>query len=337
MTSGSPIHASPPAASIALAVASPRVTARTAWPSAISSRVSARARQLAAADDQQAGHLRVPAGRDAERRAQLLERHLGQARACGGARCAPRAPARARGRACAARASWRSSRLSSCTRCVHPLLGQSARARAAPPRVRRLEHLRRRRRPRSAPRLLGRARRPPVQLLGAGARIEDAEQDHEHDQDDEDPDHHQSEDLPAAHGAESTARSASVPLMDFALTDEQQLVSETARRFADNEIVPRAKENARNAPLRHRPRPQHRRAGLPRRDHPRRVRRRGARLHDLRAHRRGDRARRLGDAHGRLGPDLARVQRDPAGGAPRSRRRRTCRSCAPASGSAASA
>ena len=34
--------------------------------------------------------------------------------------------------------------------------------------------------------------------------------------------------------------------MDFALTDEQRLVSETARRFADNEIVGRAKENARN-------------------------------------------------------------------------------------------
>ena len=33
--------------------------------------------------------------------------------------------------------------------------------------------------------------------------------------------------------------------MDFGLTDEQRLVSETARRFADNEIVPRAKENAR--------------------------------------------------------------------------------------------
>ena len=33
--------------------------------------------------------------------------------------------------------------------------------------------------------------------------------------------------------------------MDFALTDEQELIRETARRFADNEIVPRAKENAR--------------------------------------------------------------------------------------------
>jgi butyryl-CoA dehydrogenase len=33
--------------------------------------------------------------------------------------------------------------------------------------------------------------------------------------------------------------------MDFALTDEQQLVRETARAFTDNEIVPRARENAR--------------------------------------------------------------------------------------------
>jgi alkylation response protein AidB-like acyl-CoA dehydrogenase len=35
--------------------------------------------------------------------------------------------------------------------------------------------------------------------------------------------------------------------MDFALTDEQQLIRETARAFTDAEIVPRAKENARNA------------------------------------------------------------------------------------------
>ena len=33
--------------------------------------------------------------------------------------------------------------------------------------------------------------------------------------------------------------------MDFALTDEQELIRETARRFTDNEIVPAAKENAR--------------------------------------------------------------------------------------------
>src|SRR4051812_36577129 len=34
--------------------------------------------------------------------------------------------------------------------------------------------------------------------------------------------------------------------MDFALTDEQQLIRNTARDFADNEIIPRANENARN-------------------------------------------------------------------------------------------
>ena len=35
--------------------------------------------------------------------------------------------------------------------------------------------------------------------------------------------------------------------MDFALTDEQQLIKETARRFTDNEIVPRSRDNDRNA------------------------------------------------------------------------------------------
>ena len=34
--------------------------------------------------------------------------------------------------------------------------------------------------------------------------------------------------------------------MDFELTDEQQLIRETARAFTDNEIVPRARENDRN-------------------------------------------------------------------------------------------
>src|SRR5918911_1904737 len=34
--------------------------------------------------------------------------------------------------------------------------------------------------------------------------------------------------------------------MDFGLTDEQQLVRETARDFTDREIVPRARENDRN-------------------------------------------------------------------------------------------
>jgi butyryl-CoA dehydrogenase len=36
------------------------------------------------------------------------------------------------------------------------------------------------------------------------------------------------------------------PLIDFELTDEQRLVRETAREFADREIVPRARENDRN-------------------------------------------------------------------------------------------
>ena len=35
--------------------------------------------------------------------------------------------------------------------------------------------------------------------------------------------------------------------MDFALTDEQRLIKETARGFADHEIVPRARDNDRNA------------------------------------------------------------------------------------------
>jgi butyryl-CoA dehydrogenase len=35
--------------------------------------------------------------------------------------------------------------------------------------------------------------------------------------------------------------------MDFALTDEQQLIKETARRFTDNEIVPRSRDNDRSA------------------------------------------------------------------------------------------
>ena len=34
--------------------------------------------------------------------------------------------------------------------------------------------------------------------------------------------------------------------MDFDLTDEQQLIRETARAFTDREVVARAKENARN-------------------------------------------------------------------------------------------
>ena len=80
-----------------------------------------------------------------------------------------------------------------------------------------------------------------------------------------------------------------------------------------------------------------RRPGLPRRDRPPRVRRRGPRLPQLRADRRGDRARRLVDPHGDLGADLARVLGDPQVGHRGAEADATCRSCARASGSAASA
>ena len=39
---------------------------------------------------------------------------------------------------------------------------------------------------------------------------------------------------------------ASVRRMDFDLSDEQQMIRETARDFTDKEIVPRARENDRN-------------------------------------------------------------------------------------------
>ena len=35
-------------------------------------------------------------------------------------------------------------------------------------------------------------------------------------------------------------------MIDFELTDEQRLIRETARDFADSEIVPRARDNDRN-------------------------------------------------------------------------------------------
>lgn len=38
-----------------------------------------------------------------------------------------------------------------------------------------------------------------------------------------------------------------MPAMDFDLTDEQRLIRDTARDFADNEIAPRARDNDRNA------------------------------------------------------------------------------------------
>src|SRR3954454_1033614 len=43
----------------------------------------------------------------------------------------------------------------------------------------------------------------------------------------------------------STSERVYVPTMDFALTDEQELIRRTAREFTDREVIPAAKENSR--------------------------------------------------------------------------------------------
>ena len=95
--------------------------------------------------------------------------------------------------------------------------------------------------------------------------------------------------------------------MDFDLTDEQRLIKETAREFTDNEIVVAVARKRAQPPFRRRPGEEDRRPGLSRRDRPAGVRRRGTGLLQLRADRRGDRPRRLGDPHGHLGADVAGV------------------------------
>ena len=134
---------------------------------------------------------------------------------------------------------------------------------------------------------------------------------------------------------EPTGAAVASRAMDFELTDEQQLIRETARDFTDKEIVPRARERPQRA-LRHRAGGQDRRPGLPRRDRAARVRRRRPRLPDLRADRGGGRARRLVDAHGRSRCRPRWSARRSCAGAPRSRSSATCPSCARASGSGAS-
>ena len=62
-------------------------------------------------------------------------------------------------------------------------------------------------------------------------------------------------------------------VIDFELTDEQRLIHETARDFADSEIVPARPRQRPQRALRHRAREQDRRDGLPRRDRARGVRR----------------------------------------------------------------
>ena len=107
--------------------------------------------------------------------------------------------------------------------------------------------------------------------------------------------------------------------MDFELTDEQRLIKETARKFADSEMVEQRAENARNhhfdldmvAKLADQ--------GYLGAIVPQEYGGRRPRLPQLRADRGGDRPRRLGDPDGDLGADLAGVLGDPPNGAPRSR------------------
>ncbi len=102
--------------------------------------------------------------------------------------------------------------------------------------------------------------------------------------------------------------------MDFALTDEQKLIAESAREFADKEIIPRARESDRADALRPRARQEAGRGRLPRRSGDRGVRRPRARLHRLRPDRGAGRPGRLLVAHRRLGADLARLRVDRAWG-----------------------
>ena len=123
--------------------------------------------------------------------------------------------------------------------------------------------------------------------------------------------------------------------MDLNLTDEQQLIKSTAREFTDKELIPVADANSKNHHFDTRSRRQDRRPGLPRRDRPAAVRRRGPGLRHVRPDLRGDRPRLLGDAHRHLRPDLARLLDDPQVGHRGAEAALPARCCAPASGSAA--
>ena len=81
---------------------------------------------------------------------------------------------------------------------------------------------------------------------------------------------------------ENPRREPRPAMIDFELTDEQRLIRETAAEFADREIIPRARDNDRDAALRPRLGGQARRDGLPRRDRARGVRRPRRRLPHLR-------------------------------------------------------
>ena len=100
--------------------------------------------------------------------------------------------------------------------------------------------------------------------------------------------------------------------MDFDLTDEQRLIRETARDFTDNEIV---RSRARQRPQRTTSTSSSSRKiaaqGYLGAIVPREYGGAGLDYLTYGARRRGDRPRLLGDAHGDLGPDLARLLGDP--------------------------
>ena len=94
-------------------------------------------------------------------------------------------------------------------------------------------------------------------------------------------------------------------MIDFELTDEQRLIRETARDFTDREIVPRARENDRNEHFDTELVQKIADMGFLGAIVPGGVRRARRGLPHLRPDRRGGRPRLLGDAHRRVGVDLA--------------------------------
>ncbi len=107
--------------------------------------------------------------------------------------------------------------------------------------------------------------------------------------------------------------------MDFDLTDEQRLIKQTAREFTDNEIVVQSRENARNHHFDLEMVKKIADQGYLGAIVPHGVRRRGPRLPQLRARRRGDRPRRLLGPHGRSRCRPRWCARRSSSGAPRSR------------------
>ena len=126
-------------------------------------------------------------------------------------------------------------------------------------------------------------------------------------------------------------------MIDFELTDEQRLIRETARDFADKEIFPRVKENDRNEHFDLELVKKMADMGFLGAIVPEEY---GGRGVDYLTY--GLIVEEVGRADSamrdrRVGPDLARLLVDRQAGAPRSRSSSGCRSSAPARRSAASA